>query len=87
VEAAVSRSQVPDGASLGPWDELPEEFKESNRAPARQIGEKLAVIGCLMVPVFDSTLEFTFDDGELQLLARLELARVGFQVLRNSGSP
>jgi uncharacterized membrane protein len=138
VEAAVTRNQVPGGASLGPWDELPEEFKESNRAQARQIGEKLAVIGCLMVPVFDPTLDFTFDDGELQLLARLEherwmqertaqgfepgparygrvrpdlvpwellsdeararniravrripemLARVGFQVLRNSGSP
>jgi uncharacterized membrane protein len=137
-EAAVTRNQVPGSASLGPWDELPEEFKESNRAQARQIGEKLAVIGCLMVPVFDSTLGFAFDDGELQLLARLEherwmkertaqgfepgparhgrvrpdlvpwerlsdeararniqavrripemLARVGFQVLRNGGSP
>ena len=124
--------------ALGPWDELPEEFKESNRAQARQIGEKLAVIGCLMVPVFDPTLDFAFDDDELQLLARLEherwmqertaqgfepgparhgrvrpdlvpwerlsdearamnvqavrripdmLARVGFQVLRNGGSP
>jgi uncharacterized membrane protein len=73
--AAVARSQVLDGASLGPWDELPEEFKESNRAQARQIGEKLAVIGCLMVPVFDPTLDFTFDDGELQLLARLEHER------------
>jgi uncharacterized membrane protein len=74
-EAAVTRSQVLDGASLGPWDELPEEFKESNRAQARQIGEKLAVIGCLMVPVFDPTLYFAFDDGELQLLARLEHER------------
>jgi uncharacterized membrane protein len=134
----VTRNQVLDGASLGPWDELPEEFKESNRAQARQIGEKLAVIGCLMVPVFDPTLDFAFDDGELQLLARLEherwmkertaqgfepgptrhgrvrpdlvpwerlsdeartrniqavrripemLARAGFQVLRNGGSP
>jgi uncharacterized membrane protein len=73
--AAVARSQVLDGASLGPWDELPEEFKESNRAQARQIGEKLAVIGCLMVPVFDPTIDFTFDDGELQLLARLEHER------------
>ena len=130
--------QAPGGASLGSWDELPEEFKESNRAQARQIGEKLAAIGCLMVPVFDPTLEFAFDDDELRLLARLEherwvkertsqgfepgaarygrvrpdlvpwerlsdetrarniqavrripelLARVGFQVLRNGGSP
>jgi uncharacterized membrane protein len=62
-------------ASLGPWNELPEEFKESNRAQAREIGEKLAIIGCLMVPAFDSTLDFAFDDEELQLLARLEHER------------
>jgi len=138
-EAAPASHPVRVGAApLGPWDELPEEFKESNRAQAREIGEKLAVIGCLMVPVFDPTLGFTFDDNELQLLARLEherwmaertaqgfehgparhgrfrpdlvpwerlsddvramnvqavlripdmLSRVGFQVLRNGGSP
>jgi len=74
--AAVSRAQVRGGGpSLGPWDELPEEFKESNRAQARQIGEKLAVIGCLMVPAFDPTLGFAFEDDELQLLARLEHER------------
>jgi uncharacterized membrane protein len=72
--AAVSRAQVL-AASLGPWDELPEEFKESNRAQARQIGEKLAVIGCLMMPAFDPTLGFAFEDDELQLLARLEHER------------
>jgi uncharacterized membrane protein len=74
--AVVSRGQVLGvAASLGPWDELPEEFKESNRAQARQIGEKLAVIGCLMVPAFDPTLGFAFEDDELQLLARLEHER------------
>ena len=73
---AGTRGQVPRATvSLGPWDELPEEFKESNRAQARQIGEKLATIGCLMVPAFDPTLDFAFDDGELQLLARLEHER------------
>lgn len=72
-ETAVIGRQIPAGrAALGPWDELPEEFKESNRAQARQIGEKLAGIGCLMVPAFDPTLAFTFSDDELQLLARLE---------------
>jgi uncharacterized membrane protein len=81
VQAGVARSQVPDGpvpggtASLGSWDELPEEFKESNRAQAREIGEKLAVIGCLMVPTFDPALDFAFDDDEVQLLARLEHER------------
>jgi uncharacterized membrane protein len=74
--AAVARAQaLGGGASLGPWDDLPEEFKESNRAQARQIGEKLAVIGCLMVPAFDPTLGFAFEDDELQLLARLEHQR------------
>ena len=69
-------AQPPGGtASLRPWDELPEEFKESNRAQARQVGEKLAVIGCLMVPTFDPTLGFAFDDDELQLLAQLEHER------------
>ena len=61
--------------SLGVWDELPEEFKESNRAQARQVGKKLAVIGCLMVPNFDPTLGFAFNDDELQLLAQLEHER------------
>jgi uncharacterized membrane protein len=74
--AAHARGQAAGGTtSLGPWNELPEEFKESNRAQAREIGEKLAIIGCLMVPAFDSTLDFAFDDEELQLLARLEHQR------------
>ena len=76
VQAAVAQGRVPGGtASLGPWDELPEEFKESNLAQARKIGEKLAVIGCVMVPTFDLALGFAFDDDEVQLLARLEHER------------
>jgi hypothetical protein len=76
VQVTVARGQVPGGtASLGPWHELPEEFKESNRAQAREIGEKLAVIGCLIVPAFDPALDFAFDDEEVQLLARLEHER------------
>jgi uncharacterized membrane protein len=72
MHAAFDRSQAP---SLGPWDELPEEFKESNRAQAREIGERLASIGCIMVPAFDPALDFAFHDDEVQLLARLEHER------------
>ncbi len=61
--------------SLRPWEELPEILKESNRAQARQVGEKLAVIGCLTVPVFDPALTFAFAEEEVQLLARLEHER------------
>jgi len=76
VHQVVARSQVQAGTvSLGQWDELPEQFKESNRAQAREIGEKLAVIGCLMVPTFDPALGFAFEDAEVQLLARLEHER------------
>jgi hypothetical protein len=76
VQAAVARSRVPVGAaSLGPWDELSEEFKESNRAQAREIGERLAAIGCIMVPAFDPALDFAFHDDEVHLLARLEHER------------
>jgi hypothetical protein len=54
---------------------LPEKLRESNRAQARQVGETLAVIGCLMVPAFDPALTFAFADEEVQLLARLEHER------------
>lgn len=76
VQAASARRPVPGGTtSLGPWDELPEVFKESSRAQAREIGERLAAIGCIMVPAFDPALDFAFDDAEIQLLARLEHER------------
>jgi uncharacterized membrane protein len=73
LQAAASRGEAPgSGPSLRAWEELPDELKESNRAQARQVGEKLAVIGCFMVPAFDPALRFEFDDEEVQLLARLE---------------
>ncbi|GAA2388879.1 DUF1003 domain-containing protein [Dactylosporangium salmoneum] len=55
-----------------PWEQLPEEVQETTRARARRIGERLAAVGCLMVPTFDPTRTFAFSDHEVQLLARLE---------------
>jgi uncharacterized membrane protein len=76
LQAAAGRGEAPGSRPpLRPWDELPDEVKESNRAQARQVGEKLAVIGCLMVPAFDPALTFEFDDEEVQVLARLEHER------------
>lgn len=67
---------VPDeSSSPRAWAELPEPVKESARARARAIGESLAAIGCLMVPLFDPTLSVTFDDDEVEILARLEHQR------------
>jgi hypothetical protein len=76
VEAALERGHVPGSmTSLHPWNELPEEFKESNRAQARHVGEKLATLGCIMVPTFDPALTFDLHDDEVQVLARLEHER------------
>jgi uncharacterized membrane protein len=76
LDTATGKGAVPGRRlSLRPWDELPEWLKESNRAQARQIGEKLATIGCLMIPAFDPALTFTFAEEEVQLLARREHER------------
>lgn len=76
LEVAVNQGETPgSGSAPRPWAELPEQLKEANRAQARQIGEQLAVIGCLMVPTFDPTLVFAFRDDEVQLLAGLEYER------------
>jgi uncharacterized membrane protein len=73
---AIAGSQAPGFTARPiPWDELPEERKESSRVQARRVGEDLAAIGCLMVPAFDPALSFAFDDHEVQQLARLEHER------------
>jgi hypothetical protein len=58
---------------LRPWEELPDDLKESNRAQAMHVGEKLAELGCIMVPAFDPSLTFEYrDEDEVLVLARLE---------------
>jgi uncharacterized membrane protein len=73
VEERVEDGEARGGRSaLHPWDDLSEEFKESNRAQARHVGEKLRALGCIMVPAFDPTLEFALADREVDLLAEME---------------
>jgi uncharacterized membrane protein len=54
------------------WQDLPEEVREASRIQARRVGERLAAIGCLMVPASGPAPAFAFTDKEAQLLARLE---------------
>jgi uncharacterized membrane protein len=76
LQAALASGQAPGGRpSLRPWEELPEPIKEANRVQARQVGERLAAIGCLMVPASGPVPAFAFTDGEAELLARLEYER------------
>ncbi len=58
-----------------PWQELPEELKEAGRMQARLVGERLAAIGCLMVPASGPAPVFTFTEDEARLLAQLEHER------------
>jgi uncharacterized membrane protein len=65
-----------DGAGGGPglrqWQDLPEEAREAARVRARRVGERLAAIGCLMVPASGPPTAFAFTEDEARLLARLE---------------
>jgi hypothetical protein len=64
------------GSDEGPaptrWDQLADPAKESTRAQARRVGERLAAIGCLMVPTFDPANSFVFTDDEVNRLAMRE---------------
>jgi voltage-gated potassium channel Kch len=57
------------------WDRLPESLKESNRAFADRIGEKLEAIDCLLVPDPLATGTFAFEPEEIESLAQLEHER------------
>ncbi|HXM57061.1 MAG TPA: DUF1003 domain-containing protein [Candidatus Dormibacteraeota bacterium] len=58
--------------ALKRWDDLPQELKESNRDQALHIAEKLATIGCVMVPAYDEKITFQYRENEVLLLARME---------------
>lgn len=58
--------------ALVPWDELPEELRESNRHQAMDVGEKLETIGCRIVPASDLSAGFKYRGDEEWRLARLE---------------
>jgi uncharacterized membrane protein len=78
IHGAYVEARAEDGEERGsrdamhPWDELPDVFKESNRAQARHVGEKLRALGCIMVPAFDPSLTFELAEAEVEQLAVLE---------------
>jgi len=64
-------------ASMVPWEQLPDDLKESNRAQADDVGRKLAAIGCRLEPLrdWDEALAFEFEEGEVAKLAEMEHER------------
>ncbi len=65
-----------EDTALVPWDELPQELKESNRRQADHIGAKLKAVGCVLFPLsdWDAGL-FTFTPGEIEGMAVMEHER------------
>jgi len=61
--------------SMRPWEQLPDDLKRSNLAQAADIGTKLNAIGCAVIPESANAPSFSFRDGEIELLAKLEHQR------------
>ncbi|MFE0459488.1 DUF1003 domain-containing protein [Kitasatospora sp. NPDC058965] len=60
------------GPQAPPWTELPEEVRAAKRVQARRLGDRLAEIGCLMVPSAEPVSLVAFSEEETEALARLE---------------
>ena len=71
-------------STLVGWEELPEHVKESNRAQAVHIAEKLKAIGCGIIELGNRELgEFEFTREEIEQLARIEHERWAEERLAN----
>jgi len=61
--------------SMVPWEELPDQLRQSNFAQASHLGAKLSRIHCVITPESEPPHDFTFTDAEIQLLAEMEHER------------
>lgn len=69
------RDAAGDDPSALLWAQLSQELRDQARERARRIGEQLAVVGCLLVPAFDTTVAHVFSEQEAQALARADYER------------
>jgi len=58
-----------------PWERLPEDFKQANRAQADHIDVKLRAIGCERISKHEATVSFSFTAEEIETLAETEHRR------------
>lgn len=74
VRQQTKEGQTPEtNSSMAAWDDLPDSLKESNRAQAAHIGEKLRAAGATLVPLMAAGAEaFEFSPDEIELLAEME---------------
>jgi hypothetical protein len=76
-----------DDPALAEWDELPEHLRESNRAQAAHIFEKLRAIGCEVRDAEGDVEPVRFTDDEVELLAELEHDRWTAERLTDGWQP
>jgi hypothetical protein len=72
------RKSEPDFGAIATdviWEDLSQEFKDSNRKAADHIGVKIRGIGCEIVVLDDRREETDFSDDELEKLSELEHRR------------
>jgi hypothetical protein len=61
--------------SMRPWEQLPDDLRQSNLAQAAHIGVKLDAIDCAVVPESATAPDFAFSEAEIELLAEMEHRR------------
>jgi len=72
----LSAAAAHNDPALLPWDDLPEDFRESNRQQADHIFIKLRAIGCEAVSASDKKPAVTeLASAEMELLAEMEHRR------------
>ena len=75
VAARADGQTVASNPSIVDWRDLPDTLRESNRAQADDIIEKLATIACTIVDADRVSTPFAFSDHEVEVLARAEHER------------
>ena len=76
VDNRAARGDSPNlNKPMRPWEDLPDDLKQSNLAQAADIGIKLDAINSVVVPASDTIPAFAFTDAEIEMLAEMEHLR------------
>lgn len=74
-QAFPQRGETPATPAGVAWEELPEVFRDSNRAQARDIGRKYRAVGCVISPHLGAERRQVLSEEDVARLAELEHER------------
>jgi len=72
---AADGETLAQNSSMAVWEDIPEDLRAANRAQARDVSRKLALIDCAVAARDRSGRFFAYTEAELDLLARCEHER------------